>query len=184
MSNTPKVLVIYAHPDPDESVANKALLGAVRDFEHVTVHDLYGIYPDYFIDVTAEQKQLCLHDIIVFQHPLFTYSCPALLKEWFDRVLTRRFATDMGYQKLKGKYWRSVITTGETQDTYQHGGVNRYPLAEILRPFELTAAMCDMHWLEPDIIYAARRQPKAQFQQAIDSYRQWMTQPLNVGETF
>ncbi len=71
MSNTPKVLVVYAHPDPDESMANKALLEAVRDFDHVTVHDLYAIYPDYFIDVTAEQKLLCQHDIIVFQHPLY-----------------------------------------------------------------------------------------------------------------
>ena len=42
MSNTPKVLVIYAHPDPDESIANKALLSVVCGFEHVTVHDLYA----------------------------------------------------------------------------------------------------------------------------------------------
>lgn len=181
MSNIPKVLVVYAHPDPDESVANKALLGAIHDLEHVTVHDLYAIYPDYFIDVTAEQKQLCLHDVIVFQHPLYTYSCPALLKEWFDRVLTRRFATEMGYQKLKGKYWRSVITTGETQDAYQHNGLNQYPLTEILRPFELTATMCEMQWLEPNIIYAARRQTPTHFQQMIDGYRQWMKQPLNAG---
>lgn len=181
MSNTPKVLVVYAHPDPDESIANKALLDSIRDFEHVTVHDLYATYPDYFIDVTAEQKLLCLHDVIVFQHPLYTYSCPALLKEWFDRVLTRRFATDMGYQKLKGKYWRSVITTGEPLYAYQHDGYNRYPLTEILRPFELTALMCDMQWLEPTIIYAARRQPRAYFQQCIDDYRQWIQQPLGAG---
>ncbi|MEX9542524.1 NAD(P)H-dependent oxidoreductase, partial [Escherichia coli] len=87
----------------------KALLEAVKDLDHVTVHDLYATYPDYFIDVTAEQKLLCQYDVIVFQHPLYTYSCPALLKEWIESVLTRRFATDMGYQKLKGKNWRSVI---------------------------------------------------------------------------
>lgn len=181
MSNPPKVLVVYAHPDSDESVANRALLDSLSGLDHVTVHDLYAIYPDYFIDVTAEQKLLCLHDVIVFQHPLYTYSCPALLKEWFDRVLTRRFATDMGYQKLRGKYWRSIITTGESQDAYQHDGFNRYPLTEILRPFELTAAMCDMQWLEPNIIYAARRQSTAHFQQHIDGYRQWMQQPLSPG---
>ncbi|WP_272516445.1 MULTISPECIES: glutathione-regulated potassium-efflux system ancillary protein KefG [unclassified Providencia] len=181
MSNTPKVLVIYAHPDPDESIANEALLSVVCGFEHVTVHDLYATYPDYFIDVTAEQELLCQHDIIVFQHPLYTYSCPALLKEWFDRVLTRRFATEMGYQKLKGKYWRSVITTGEPIHAYQHDGYNHYPLNEILRPFELTALMCDMQWLEPIIIYAARRQPTERFQQLIDDYRQWIQQPLSAG---
>ncbi|UBX50687.1 glutathione-regulated potassium-efflux system ancillary protein KefG [Providencia alcalifaciens] len=182
MSNTPKVLVVYAHPDPDESVANRLLLNAVRDFDHVTIHDLYATYPDYFIDVTAEQKLLCQYDVIVFQHPLYTYSCPALLKEWFDRVLTRRFATDQGYQKLKGKYWRSIITTGEPEEAYQYGGYNRYPLSEILRPFELTSLMCDMHWIEPNIIYSARRKSPQQLQQMVEEYKQWMRHPLNTGD--
>ncbi|EFB72848.1 glutathione-regulated potassium-efflux system ancillary protein KefG [Providencia rustigianii] len=181
MSNTPKVLVVYAHPYPNESVANRQLLNAIRDFEHVTVHDLYATYPDFFIDITAEQKLLCQHDIIVFQHPLYTYSCPALLKEWFDQVLTRRFATDQGYQKLKGKYWRSIITTGEPATAYQHGGYNRYPLLEILRPFELTALMCDMQWLSPSIIYSARRLEGERLQQMIGEYKQWMQQPLSTG---
>lgn len=34
--------------------------------------------------------------MIVFQHPLYTYSCPALLKEWLDRVLSRGFASGPG----------------------------------------------------------------------------------------
>jgi glutathione-regulated potassium-efflux system ancillary protein KefG len=51
--------------------------------------------------------------VIVFQHPLYTYSCPALLKEWLDRVLSRGFASGPGGNQLAGKYWRSVITTGE-----------------------------------------------------------------------
>ncbi|MDR2990050.1 MAG: NAD(P)H-dependent oxidoreductase, partial [Providencia alcalifaciens] len=116
------------------------------------------------------------------QHPLYTYSCPALLKEWFDQVLTRRFATDQGYQKLKGKYWRSIITTGEPEEAYQYGGYNRYPLSEILRPFELTSLMCDMHWMEPNIIYSARRQSPQQLQQMVEEYKQWMRQPLNTGD--
>lgn len=182
MSNKPKVLILYAHPDPEESIANKSLLTAIEDLEHVKVHDLYAAYPDYFIDVNAEQKLICQYDVIVFQHPFYTYSCPALLKEWFDRVLTRRFATDFGYQKLKGKYWRSIITTGEPKQVYQHGGDNRYPLEEILRPFELTAAMCDMQWLEPSIIYAARRQSQQEMQQTIQKYRDWLQQPLKQQE--
>jgi glutathione-regulated potassium-efflux system ancillary protein KefG len=34
--------------------------------------------------------------VIVFQHPLYTYSCPALLKEWLDRVLSRGFSSGVG----------------------------------------------------------------------------------------
>lgn len=60
---------------------------------NVTVHDLYAHYPDFFIDIPREQALLREHEVIVFQHPLYTYSCPALLKEWLDRVLSRGFAS-------------------------------------------------------------------------------------------
>jgi glutathione-regulated potassium-efflux system ancillary protein KefG len=39
--------------------------------------------------------------VIVFQHPLYTWSCPALLKEWLDRVLSRGFASGP-----EGTSWR------------------------------------------------------------------------------
>lgn len=89
MSNASNILLIYVHPEPRQSVANKALLNAVRDLENLTIHDLYAVYPDFFIDIHHEQALLCQHQVIVFQFPLQTYSCPALLKEWQDRVLTR-----------------------------------------------------------------------------------------------
>lgn len=47
MSPPPKILIIYAHPDPTESVANKMLIEYVQDLDNVLVHDLYGTYPDY-----------------------------------------------------------------------------------------------------------------------------------------
>ena len=80
----PKILIIYAHPDPDQSVANKVLIRKARQLEHVTIVDLYATYPDFFIDVHAEHQRLLSHDVIVFQHPLYMYSCPSLLKEWLD----------------------------------------------------------------------------------------------------
>ncbi len=49
-----------------------------------------------FIDIPREQALLREHEVIVFQHPLYTYSCPALLKEWLDRVLSRGFASGPG----------------------------------------------------------------------------------------
>ncbi len=57
--------------------------------------------------------------------------------------------------ELAGKYWRSVITTGEPESAYRRDA-NRYPMNDILRPFELTAGMCRMHWMS--IVYWARRQ--------------------------
>ncbi|WP_237387711.1 glutathione-regulated potassium-efflux system ancillary protein KefG [Xenorhabdus sp. Sc-CR9] len=176
----PKVLLLYTHPEPLNSIANKVLLQRVQELDHVTVHDLYSCYPDFFIDIPFEQQLLREHKVIVFQHPLYIYSCPALLKEWMDRVLSRDFVNG-SEQALRGKYWRSVITTGEPEGAYRRGGYNRYPMEEILRPFELTALMCQMHWLSPMIIYWARRQKPEVLASHAVAYREWLKVPLSLG---
>ena len=182
MSQTPKVLLLYAHPESQDSITNRILLQPALQLENVTVHDLYAHYPDFFIDIHREQQLLREHQVIVFQHPLCTYSCPALLKEWMDRVFARGFASGHGGHELAGKYWRSVITTGEPKSAYASGGVNRYPLTEILRPFELTAKRCRMHWLEPMIVYWARRQSPETIDQYASAYADWLRNPLSDKE--
>nr|CBX72043.1 glutathione-regulated potassium-efflux system ancillary protein kefG [Yersinia enterocolitica W22703] len=99
------------------------MLQPVQQLEHVTVHDLYAHYPDFFIDIHYEQQLLREHQIIVFQHPLYTYSCPALLKNGW--IACWRVALPMGWggDALTGKYWRSVITTGEPEGAYRRGGI-------------------------------------------------------------
>ncbi len=58
----PKVLVIYAHPESHTSVANQVMIKKISSLSHVTIRDLYAIYPDFFIDVKAEHKLLLEHD--------------------------------------------------------------------------------------------------------------------------
>lgn len=178
-SDKPKVLVLYAHPESQTSVANQMMIKKIESLDHVTVHDLYAHYPDFFIDVSAEHQLLNEHDVIVFHHPLFMYSCPALLKEWLDRVLGKGFAFGKG-EALKGKYWRSVITTGGQEGAFTKTGYNRYPLAEILQPFELTAALCQMHWIEPLVLYWARNVSEMERYQHAERYRQWLNDPLQI----
>lgn len=181
MTQTAKVLLIYAHPESSDSVANHLLLQSALALRNVTVHDLYGHYPDFFIDIPREQALLREHDVIVFQHPLYTYSCPALLKEWFDRVLSREFTGGVSGNALVGKFWRSVITTGEPESAYRYDGLNRYPMSDILRPFELTAAKCQMHWMSPMIIYWARRQPSKAMAHQAKAYADWLASPIPTG---
>ena len=173
----PKILLIYAHPDPAASVANKLMLSQVKDLEHVTFHDLYAHYPDFFIDVQYEHELLLAHEVIVFQHPLYMYSCPALLKEWFDRVLGKGFAFGKGCA-LKGKYWRSVITAGGAKKAFCSEGYNKYPLQEILQPFELSASLCQMHWIDPLVLYWARHVSDQERREHAERYRQWLLNPL------
>lgn len=181
MLQPPRVLLLYAHPESQDSVANRILLQPAQALEHVTVHDLYATYPDFFIDIHHEQQLLREHDVIIFQHPLYTYSCPALLKEWLDRVLSRGFANGVDGNALEGKYWRSVVTTGEPESAFKQQGLNRYSLNDIMRPFELTAQMCRMHWMPPMIVYWARRQSPELMKNYARAYGDWLAAPLPNG---
>ena len=176
MTQLPRILVILAHPDPEHSVANKAILSAYQDLSHVTVHDLYAHYPEFFIDVIYEHELLAQHDIIIFQHPLYLYSCPSLLKEWMDCVLGKGFAYGEG-NALKGKQWRSVITVGGIEEAFSETGYNQHSMDDILIPFKITAALCQMEWLTPSIQYWARKITIEKRQQFIDEYRQWLVNP-------
>lgn len=84
-----RVLILFAHPAVHRSRVNARLIEAARQLEGVTVHDLYERYPDFFLCSDDEQTLLGEHDVIVWHHPLYWYSCPALLKEWMDIVLER-----------------------------------------------------------------------------------------------
>lgn len=175
VSLSPSVLVLFAHPDPDASLANRRLCDVAKSLSHVTFHDLYAHYPDFFIDVAHEHDLLARHDVIVFQHPLYMYSCPSLLKEWFDSVLGKDYAYGAG-RALKGKLWRSVITTGGSRYAYSETGYNACDLSTVLTPFRLTAALCQMQWCDPLVLYWARRITDTDRQKHAEEYRQWLLQ--------
>ena len=125
------------------------MLAAIDGMGGVTVHDLYAAYPDFFVDVGREKGLLAGADVIVLQHPMRWYSAPSLMKEWIDRVLERGWAYGKGGTALRGKQMLAAISTGGPPEAYEPEGYNRYTIAEFLRPFERTAILCGMEWLEP-----------------------------------
>jgi glutathione-regulated potassium-efflux system ancillary protein KefG len=86
-NSTRRILVLFAHPSLDRSEVNRPMAEAVRDLDGITLVDLYAEYADFQIDIDREQQRLLEHDVIVFQHPLYWYSTPAIMKEWQDLVL-------------------------------------------------------------------------------------------------
>ena len=147
-----RVLILFAHPALQKSRVNRRLIAAVRNMENVTINDLYEEYPDFFVNIKREQELLLSHDIIIFQHPLYWYSCPALLKEWQDLVLQYGFAYGTHGTKLNGKRVLTAITTGGPLSAYQRGGHNYFTIRELLRPFEQTVRLCGMVYLPPFVI--------------------------------
>lgn len=168
---TQRVTVQLFHPFPRRSQANRVLRDAIAGCPGIEVRDLYELYPDFGIDVAAEQEVLLRSDAVVFQHPLYWYSCPALMKEWLDAVLELGFAFGPGGTRLEGKAWLQAITTGAPADAYGAEGFNRYRLPELLRPFEQTAAFCRMRPLEPFVVPAARQLDEAALREAAARYR-------------
>lgn len=152
-----RVLVLFAHPVLERSRVNRRLLEAIRDLEGVTVHDLYERYPTLAIDVKHEQALLLEHEVIVFQHPFYWYSCPAILKEWQDLVLEHGWAYGQGGTHLRDKITLNVISTGGPESAYRKGGYNRFTMRELLAPWDQTAHLCGMRFLAPFAVHAALR---------------------------
>tara|TARA_R110002049_G_scaffold193516_3_gene362400 strand:- start:7527 stop:8123 length:597 start_codon:yes stop_codon:yes gene_type:complete len=144
-----KILVLFTHPKYEKSIANSLLIDQIKDKKGITVHDLYEEYPDFHIDVEREKNLLNQHDIIIWQHPFYWYSCPPLMKQWIDLVLEFGWAYGPNGNALKGKSCLNVITTGGTREVYCSQGSNSFTITEFLRPFEQTAKLCGMDYLPP-----------------------------------
>jgi glutathione-regulated potassium-efflux system ancillary protein KefG len=148
-----RVLILFAHPALERSRVNRPLAEAVMGLDDVTFNDLYEAYPDLDIDVEREQTLLGSHDMIVFQHPFYWYSTPAIIKEWEDLVLEHGWAYGAGGNALRGKKLMNVITTGGLESTYCREGDNRRTMRELLLPIEQTAHLCGMEFLPPFVVH-------------------------------
>ncbi len=150
---TNRVLILFAHPALQKSRINRAMINEIIGLDGVTFHDLYEAYPEFDIDIDAEQEIMEEHDIIVFQHPLFWYSSPAIIKEWLDMVLEHDWAYGHNGTALHGKKLMQAVSTGGGESTYARDGVNKYTIKELLAPFEMTAMLCGMEYLPPFAIH-------------------------------
>ncbi len=129
----------------------------------------------------SKQQLLTSHDLIVFQHPLYWYSSPALLKEWQDLVLEYGFAYGEKGTALQGKRLLSVLSAGGPQDAYTKVGYNRFTLRELLTPFEQTARLCGMEYLTPFVVHNSRALANDEIERHAAEYRQRL-EALRDGE--
>ena len=147
-----RLLILFAHPALHKSRVNHLLLSSVESLPGVTVNDLYESYPNFHVNVAREQALLLEHDVIIFQHPFYWYSSPAILKQWQDLVLEYGFAYGKNGTRLHGKLVLTAISTGGPSSAYQRGGYNYFTVRELLAPFEQTARLCGMIYLPPFVV--------------------------------
>ena len=154
--STRRILVLFAHPSLDRSEVNGPMAEAVRKLDGVTLVDLYAEYADFQIDIEREQQRLLEHDVIVFQHPLYWYSTPAILKEWQDLVLEHDFAYGSDGTALRGKIFFCALTAGGKEAAYCAEGFNHFTIRELLHPLEQMALLCGMTYLPAFALFGAR----------------------------
>jgi len=162
-----EILVLVAHPELEQSRANRRLIDAARALQQggsgrVAVRDLYALYPDYLIDVDAEQAALAAAQLVVWQHPIRWYGMPPLMKLWCDDVLAFGWAYGPGGTMLRGKDVWLVASTGGAEDSYRPDGYNRYFFDAFVPPYEQTAALCGIRFLPPLVLHGAHRASDAE----------------------
>jgi glutathione-regulated potassium-efflux system ancillary protein KefG len=177
-----KILILFAHPALEKSRVQAALLPAIKGMQGVTLHDLYEVYPDLNIDVRHEQSLLLQHDIILFQHPFYWYSAPAMIKQWQDLVLEHGWAYGSTGTALRGKRIGNIITAGGQESSYGKEGWNHHSVEDFLLPFKQTATLCNMQYMPPYIIYGTLRITPSLIQEEVVAYRR-MLEELRDGKS-
>ena len=136
-----RVLIVYAHPNP--ASFNHAMLeschqGLLAAGHEVRIKDLYqenfdpvlrandlatlqtGVIPP---KIAHEQEALLWAEGLIFIYPLWWYERPAILKGWFDHVLT--YGTAYTYDAngpqglLKHQKALVLITAGSDKNFYE-----------------------------------------------------------------
>lgn len=152
-----KVLILFAHPAMEKSRVHTRLVEHIPRSADIRFHDLYERYPDFDIDVMYEQRLLLQHDVIIFQHPFYWYSSPAIIKQWIDLVLEHGWAYGTNGRALTGKKMINAISAGGSKNSYSAAGRNQFHVSDFLLPFQQTANLCGIDYLPPFVIHGTHR---------------------------
>ena len=169
-------LILVAHPALHRSRINAHLTSVAMEQPDTEVVNLYDTYPDFDIDVAAEQERLRRADAIILQHPLYWYSIPALLKEWIDLVFEHGFAYGSDSYHLAGKLLCQAISTGGDEASFGPEGFNRFTINELTQPIQATAHFCQMKWCPPFLTHGGHVITEEEITVAAERYQRWINE--------
>lgn len=158
------VLVISGHTDLAHSVANKTVIETLASrLPEAEIVKLDELYPDFKIDVKAEQEKMLKADIIVLQFPIFWYSAPSILERWMEETFLHGFSHGSTGDKLKGKKLVLSFTTGAPASLYKKDGMIGHDIDEFLLSYKGVCGLTQMEYCgyiyTGDVSYANRTTP-------------------------
>lgn len=112
----------------------------------------------YSPDIVDEIQKVKAADVILFFFPLWWHAPPAILKGWFDRVLTKGTAWDGDHVfstgMLRGKAAGVMVAAGDPENFYRADGIHKATVRQMLYPLlHGTLAYCGFNVLEPFVAY-------------------------------
>lgn len=141
-----EILIVSGHTDLDHSVANRTILTELAwNVSNLNIDLLDTLYPDYKIDVKAEQDKLSNAKMIILQYPVCWYSMPSLLEKWMEVTFLHGFSHGATGDKLRNKKLIASFTTGASEASYskeQYG----FEIEDLLLPIKATCKLCNMEF--------------------------------------
>jgi NAD(P)H dehydrogenase (quinone) len=135
-----KVLIVFTHPNSNSfnhALLEKITAGLKQSGHEVRVKDLYQENFDPVLNsenlselhqgtipsrISKEQEQLLWADGLIFIYPLWWFTPPAMLKGWFDVVLSNGVAFEYSDKGAKGllKHKKALvmITAGASENYF------------------------------------------------------------------
>lgn len=166
-----EILCLCAHPDRAHSRVSARLMDVLDATAFppgkLALRDLYRLYPDYAIDVEAEQRALEAARLVVWLHPIHWYGMPALMKLWLDEVFSYGWAYGPGGHALQGKDLWLLLSTGGTESAYSPQGHHRHAFEDFLLPYRQTARLCGLRLLPPQVLHGAHHASDATIAQHV-----------------
>ena len=128
-------------------MANKTILETLGNrLPEAEIVKLDELYPDFKINVEAEQQRLLRADVIALQFPVFWYSAPSILERWMEETFQHGFSHGSKGDKLEGKKLVLSFTTGAPEDMYSRDGAMGYDIEEFLLCYKATCRLCQMEF--------------------------------------
>ena len=155
-NSDPRVLVVVSHPNLAETsrVHKRWVSELAKHPDEFVVHDLYAEIPieqhglvTLDAATTAAERELMLkHERIVYQFPVYWYSCPALLRTWMDSVYGfgwayggEQAAPGEPGRALAGKRFACAVSAGDIEANYCSRGTVGFTMDEVIIPFRAAA---------------------------------------------
>jgi putative NADPH-quinone reductase len=161
-------LIILAHPKYENSLANKTIIEELKNSsQHHEFRNIHELYPNYKIDIQAEQEALLRHETVLFQYPFYWLNLPAILKHWIDEVFAYQFAYGSQGDKLKGKNLIPSFTVGAAELEYQLSGKHHLRIYEFCKSLEHTVNYAQMNYIDPVCFFGASLKVEAFSEQEV-----------------